>query len=67
VSRQQQRHVKVTAESTEELSEQQLDLVTGGFVIYGRPAQEHAIQRLDPSSALLGGPDTKVGFPTGGG
>jgi hypothetical protein len=43
---------------TDELSDEQLEDVSGGIIIYGRFAQLPAVQG-NTSSVLLGGPDTK--------
>jgi bacteriocin-like protein len=43
--------------ATTELSDEQLDNVSGGFVIYGRSALLPAGQ-IHATSPLLGGPDT---------
>src|SRR5215204_6521775 len=46
------------APAIEEMSDDQLDSVSGGIIIHGRFAQLPAVQ-ADASSILLGGPDTK--------
>ena len=44
----------------QELTDEQLEDVSGGIIIFGRFAQLPAVQR-DASSIFLGGPDTLPG------
>jgi len=45
-------------QATAELSEEELDQVSGGIIIHARFAQLPAVQ-ANASSVLLGGPDTQ--------